>query len=105
MIDWALALRLLTEQETETLNDIKNDTQWGIVADTLTTIANHQLGLPHECFHKEETIPEEQEQRVWDDIIKASRTPQSNSSNFRRLYIAKRMLKNSWKFKEYSNIR
>lgn len=26
------------------------------------------------------------------------------SSNFRRIYIAKRMLKNNWNYKEYSNV-
>lgn len=104
VIDWALALRQLSEQEAETLNNIKSNTGWGEFVDTLTAIATHQLGLPTEWFHKEESIYVEQEQRVWNDIINSPRTPKSKSSNFRRIYIAKRMLKNNWKFKEYSNI-
>ena len=104
VIDWALALRQLTKDEAETLNGIKRNTGWGVFCDTLTAIAIHQLGLPKEWFHKEEPYPVEQEHRVWNDIIKAPRTPKSKSSNFRRIYIAKRMLKNSWKFKTYSNI-
>ena len=104
LIDWALALRQLSEQDTETLNEIKSNTGWGEFVDTLTTIAIHRLALPQEWFLKEEPISIEQELRVWNDIINAPRTPKSKSSNFRRIYIAKRKLKNSWKFKEYSNI-
>ena len=104
VIDWALALRQLTEQEVETLDEIKSSTGWGEFCDTLTAIAIHQLGLPQEWFPKVEPISIEQEQRVWNDIINSPRTPKSKSSNFRRIYIAKRMLKNSWKYKTYSNI-
>jgi len=94
----------LTEQEAETLNEIKCNTGWGDFCDTLTAIATHQLGLLQEWFPKEESISDEQEQRVWNDIINSPHTPKSKSSNFRRIYIAKRMLKNNWKFKDYSNI-
>lgn len=104
LIDWALALRQLSEQEAKTLNELKNNTGWGEFCDTLTAIAVHQIGLPQEWFPKIEPISGEQEQLVWNDIINSARTPKSKSSNFRRIYIAKRMLKNSWKFKEYSNI-
>ena len=104
VIDWALVLRQLSEQEVETLKEIKSNTGWGEFCDTLTAIAIHQLALPQEWFPKTELISVEQEQRVWNDIINSSRTPKSKSSNFRRIYIAKRMLKNNWKFKEYSNI-
>lgn len=104
VIDWALALRQLSEQDSETLNEIKRNTGWGEFCDTLTAIAVHQIGLPQEWFPKIEPISGEQEQLVWNDIINSPRTPKSKSSNFRRIYIAKRMLKNSWKFKEYSNI-
>lgn len=104
LIDWALALRQLSEQEAETLNEIKSNTGWGEFCDTLTAMAIHQLGLPQDWFPKIGQISVEQEQRVWSDIIKSPRTPKSVSSNFRRIYIAKRMLKNNWKFKEYSNI-
>lgn len=104
MIDWALALRQLSKQEVEILNGIKKNKGWGEFADTLTTISIHRLGLPREWFSKVEPIAIEQEQRVWNDIINSPRTPQSKSSNFRRIYIAKRMLKNSWKFEDYSDI-
>jgi hypothetical protein len=104
VIDLALALRQLSEQEAKTLNELKNNTGWGEFCDTLTAIAVHQIGLPQEWFPKIEPIFGEQEQLVWNDIINSPRTPKSKSSNFRRIYIAKRMLKNSWKFKEYSNI-
>lgn len=109
VIDWALALRQLTEQEVETLNEIKSNTGWGEFADTLTAIAIHQLGLPQEWFHANEieianSIYEVQEQRVWNDILNSPHTAKSKNSNKRRLYIAKRMLKNNWKFKTYSNI-
>lgn len=104
VIDWALALRQLSEQDSETLSEIKRNTGWGEFCDILTAIAIHHIGLPQEWFPKVEPISGEQEQRVWDDIINSPRTPKSKSSNFRRIYIAKRMLKNNWKFKEYSNI-
>lgn len=104
VIDWALALRQLSEQDTETLNEIKSNTGWGEFCDTLTAIAIHQLGLPQERFLKEEPISGKQEQRVWSDIINSPHTAKSKNSNFRRIYISIRMLKNSWKFKEYSNI-
>lgn len=104
VIDWALALRQLSEQEAETLNAIKCNTGWGEFCDTLTAIAIHRLALPNEWFPKEEIASSEREQRVWDDIIKSPRTANSKNMNLRRGYIAKRMLKNSWKYKDYSNI-
>ena len=104
VIDWALALKQLSEQDSETLNEIKRNNGWGEFCDTLTTIAIHQVGLPTEWFSKVGFNSDEQEQRVWNDIINSPRTPKSKSSNFRRIYIAKRMLKNSWKFKTYSNM-
>ena len=104
VIDWVFALKQLSEQEAETLIEIKRNTGWGEFCDTLTAIAVHQIGLPQEWFPKVEPISGEQEQRVWSDIIKSPRTPKSKSSNFRRIYIAKRMLKNSWKFKTYSSM-
>lgn len=104
VIDWALALRQLSEQEAETLNEIKSNTGWGNFCDTLTAIAMHQIGLPQEWFHVNEQSYGEQAQRVWNDIINSPRTPKSKSSNFRRIFIAKRMLKNSWKYKTYSNV-
>lgn len=104
VIDWALALRQLSGQEAENLDKIKHNTGWGEFVDTLTAIAIHQLGLPHEWSHQEELKSTGHEERVWSDIINSPRTPKSKSSNFRRIYIAKRMLKNNWKFKDYSNI-
>lgn len=104
VIDWVFALKQLSEQEAETLNEIKSNTGWGEFCDTLTAIAIHQIGLPQEWFQKTEQFSVEREQQVWNDIINAPRTAKSKSSNFRRIYIAKRMLKNNWKFKKYSNI-
>ena len=104
VVDWALALQQLSKLEAKTLNEIKHNTGWGSFCDTLTAIAIHQFGLPQEWFPKEEQISIEREQRVWNDILNTPRTPKSKTSNFRRIYITKRMLKNSWKFKEYSNI-
>lgn len=104
VIDWALALRKLSVQEAEKLNEIKNNTGWGDFCDTLTAIAIHHLGLPIEWFHMTEQISVERERQVWNDIIHAPRTAKSKNSNFRRIYITKRMLKNSWKFKTYSNM-
>lgn len=102
--DWALALRQLTKDEAETLNGIKRNTGWGGFCDTLTAIAIHRLGLPQECLPKVELIAIEHEQRVWSDIINAPHIAESKSLNKRRIFIAKRMLKNSWKFEEYSDI-
>lgn len=51
------------------------------------------------------SIDEVQEQKVWDDIINTLHTPHGHNSNSRRIGIAKRMLKNSWKFKEYADIK
>lgn len=109
VIDWALALKQLSRQETETVNGIKSNTGWGEFCDTLTAIAIHQLKLPQVWFPEKELlfatgVPDEQEHRVWNDIISAPHIAKSNSINKRRIYIAKRMLKNSWKFEEYSDI-
>ncbi len=105
VIDWALALRQLSEQETETQNKIKHNTGWGKFCDTLTAISIHQLCLPTKWLRTTEQISVKQEQRVWNDIINAPRTAKSKNSNKRRIYIAKRMLKNRWKFKEYADIK
>lgn len=104
VIDWALALKQLSEQDAETLYEIKRNTGWGEFCDTLTPIAIHHLKLPQEWFLTEEPTPYAHEERVWNDILNSPRTPKSKSMNLRRVYIAKRMLCNSWKFKEYSSI-
>ena len=109
VIDWVLALKQLSESDARILNDAKGDFHWGKFTDTLTAIALCQLNLPQEWFPQTEletarTISSVQEQKVWNDIINENQTPKSSNSNLRRIYIAKRMLKNNWKFKDYSNI-
>ena len=109
VIDWTLSLRQLTNQEAEQLNEIKRNTGWGSFMDTLTAIAIHQLNLPKEWFpitevEAVENVSIEQEQKVWNDFLYAPHTAKSKSSNIRRFNIAKRILKNNWKFKKYSNI-
>jgi hypothetical protein len=99
----------LNETEAETVYAIKENTKWGQFTEVLTAIALHQLHLPNDWFPERELkaaqrIKIEREQRVWNDILKAPHTPKSKSSNWRRIYIAKRMLKNSWKFNEYAEI-
>ena len=64
VIDWVLALKQLSEYETETLNEIYSNIGWCNFCDTLTAIAIHQLGLPQEWFAKTEQIAVEQEQRL-----------------------------------------
>ncbi len=110
VIDWVLALKQLNTGNAQIVNTEKANTRWGLFCDTLTAIALKQLGVPQEWFPAEEVeaadgINETQEQKVWDDIIKAPHTDKSKSSNKRRMYIAKRMLRNSWKFKEYADIK
>ena len=109
IIDWVLALKQLSKEDAEALNAAKGNNRWGKFADTLTAIALHQLNLPQEWFPQSElevakSVTPVQEQKVWNAIINASQTPKGNNSNLRRIYIAKRMLKNSWKYKTYSNI-
>lgn len=109
VIDWALSLHQLTSHEVEQLNKIKRNTGWGRFTDTLTAIAIHQLNLPTEWFPTTEvevveSISTDQEKKVWDDILYAPYTAKSKSSNLRRINIAKRILKNNWKFNTYSNI-
>lgn len=109
VIDWVLALRALTPSDAVAIRQTIGNTTWSRFADTLTAIAIHQLGLPQKWFPANEigianNIDEVQEQKVWNDIINSPHTAKSKNSNKRRLYIAKRMLKNSWKFKAYSNI-
>lgn len=110
VLDWALSLKQLTKEDAETLKAAKGDSRWGRFMDTMTAIAIHQLNIPQQCFPQTEleaakTVAPVQEQKVWKDIINTVQTPKSNNSNLRRIYIAKRMLKNNWKFKIYSNIR
>ena len=109
VIDWALAFKQLSESDARLLSEAKANTRWGKFADTLTTIAIRQLNLPQVWFPQTElgaasSITSVQELKVWYDIINASQTPKSSRSNLRRIYIAKRILKNSWKYKAYANI-
>lgn len=109
VIDWVLALRALTPSDAVVVRQTIENTTWSRFADTLTAIAIHQLGLPQEWFPANEieianSIDDVREQKVWNDIINTLHTPHSHKSYFRRIYIVKRMLKNSWKFKAYSNI-
>lgn len=109
IIDWALALRQLSADETDSVNDVMANSRWSIFLNTLTAIAINQLKLPLERFPSKalnniSSIDAEQEKRVWYDILYSSHTPNIKNSNLRRFFIAKRMLNNRWKFKEYSNM-
>lgn len=109
LIDWVLALRALTPSDAVAVHEAIDNTTWSRFADTMTAMAIHHLGLPHEWFPKQiieaaKDVAPFQEQKVWDDIINTPHTPHSHKSFFRRIYIVKRMLKNNWKFKTYSKI-
>lgn len=109
IIDWALALRQLTELEVDSLREVKAQSRWGKFTDAMTAIALHRMGLPQSWFPAKEresanAITQEQEQRVWDDVMHAPPTPHSWSNNIRRVNIAKRMLQNSWKYDAYADM-
>lgn len=109
VIDWALALRQLSEEDAEAVNDLKGNTPWGRLLNTLTVIALHRLGMPREWFPEKElaaakAVTDAQEQRVWNDIMAAPHTAKGITTTHRRLQIAKRMLRNQWKFNAYANI-
>lgn len=109
VIDWFLALHQLSDIEAGLVNGIKSNTRWGAFDDTLTAIAIHKLGIPQDWFPQKEveaaaSISESQEQKIWDDSINTPHTAKSKSSNQRRINIAKRMLRNSWKYNEYAEI-
>lgn len=109
IIDWALALRQLSESDARLLVETKDNTCWGRFADTLTAIALHQLNLPQEWFPQTEleaaiVVTPEQEHKVWNDIIYSECTSKSESDFCRRFYIAIRILSNSWKYNAYANM-
>lgn len=109
VIDWVLALKQLSESDAKISKEVKADTRWGKFTDTLTAIALHQLNLPKDWFPQVEyeatkNVTTLQEQKVWNDIINETQTPKSSNSNFRRINIGKRILKNSWRYKDYANI-
>ena len=109
VVDWTLAMRQLSDDDFATVNEEKGSTSWGCFLDTLTAIALHRLDLPQDWFPEKEiasakAVTSEQEQLVWNDIITATHTSKGITSNHRRLQIAKRLLKNRWKFNAYANI-
>lgn len=109
VIDWALALRQLSDEEARMVHGVKHGTPWGRFADTLTSIALHRLQLPTDWFPQKEVeaaseIAPEMEQKVWDDIMGSGHTAHGCTSNHRRLNIACRTLQNRWKFKVYADM-
>lgn len=109
VIDWALALRQLTQEEADEVGRVKGTSPWGRFADTLTAIAMHRLQLPTEWFPAREMeaashISPEQEERGWDDIISASHIAHGGTTLHRRLMIGWRLMKNRWKFREYAEV-
>lgn len=109
MIDWALSLRQLSDEEAWTVREVKYGSPWGRFADTLTAIALHRLQLPEDWFPQTEVvaaseISPELEQRVWDDIMGSGHTAHGRTSNHRRLNIARRTLQNRWKFDTYADM-
>ncbi len=109
VIDWALALRQLSESEARMVYEVKNGSPWGLLADTLTAIALHRLQLPKDWFPQQEVdaasvIGTELEQKVWDDILNSGPTSHGCTSNHRRLNIVRRTLQNRWKFDTYADM-
>lgn len=109
VIDWALSLRQLSDEEAWTVREVKYGSSWGRFADTLTAIALHRLQFPTEWFPQREVeaasgIGPELEQRVWDDIMGSGHTAHGRTSNHRRLNIARRTLQNRWKFDTYADM-
>ena len=109
VIDWALALRQLSDEEAWTVCEVKYGSPWGRFADTLTAIALHRLQLPTDWFPQKEMvaatgISPKLEQKVWDDIMGSGHTAHGRTSNHRRLNIACRTLQNRWKFDTYADM-
>ena len=109
VIDWVLALRALTPSDAVVVRQTIENATWSRFADTMTSIAIHQLGLPQEWFTQTEieaakTVTHVKEQKVWNDIINTTPTPHNTNANIRRISIAKRMLKNGWKYDTYANM-
>jgi len=109
VIDWALSLKQLSDEEAWTVYEVKDGSPWGRFADTLTAIALHRLQLPEDLFPQREVeaaseIGSELEHRVWDDIMGSGHTAQGRTSNHRRLNIARRTLHNRWKFDTYADM-
>lgn len=109
VIDWALALKQLSDTEAKTVYEVKYGSLWGRFSDTLTAIAIHRLQLPTDWFPQMEVeaaseISPELEQRVWDDIMGSRHIAHCRTSNIRRLNIACRTLQNRWKFDTYADM-
>lgn len=109
VIDWTLALRQLTADEAEEVDRVKGASPGGRFTDTMTAIALHRFALPQEWFPAREveaashTSPE-QEERVWNDIMRASHIAQGCTTLRRRIMIGQRLMKNRWKFREYADV-
>lgn len=109
VIDWALALRQLTQEEAEEVGRVKGTSPWGRFTDTMTAIALRWFALPQEWFPVREVaasshISPELEERVWDDIITAPHIAPGGTALRRRIMIGQRLMKNRWKFKEYADV-
>lgn len=109
VIDWALSLRQLSEEDAQTVNEVKLGSSWGRFADTLTATALHRLQLPTDWFPQREVVSaseigSELEQKVWDDIMSSGHTAHGRTSNHRRMNIARRMLQNRWKFEAFAEM-
>lgn len=108
VVDWALCLRQLNDEEAKKVEEVKGAAKWSRFADTLTAIALHRLELPIEWFppkevERAEAVATEEEQRVWADIIGGSHTHHGRNKGHRRLIIARRLMQNQWKFKAYAD--
>lgn len=109
VIDWALSLRQLSDEEAWMLHEVKYGSPWGRFADTLTAIAMHRLQLPTDWFPQREVAAASEigpglEQRLWNDIMGSGHTAHGRTSNHRRLNIARRTLQNRWKFDTYADM-
>lgn len=108
VVDWALTLKQLNDEEAKKVEEVKGAAKWSRFADALTAIALHRLQLPVEWFPMKEVemaeaMSAEEEQRVWDDIIGGSHTHHGRNKGHRRLIIARRLMQNHWKFKVYAD--
>lgn len=109
VIDWAFALRQLSNDEAKVLSNEKKQYSWGFFANTMTAIALHQLNLPYDWFTEAEQCAADEvvpnlEQKVLDDIINSPSTAMGLNATHRRVNIAKRLLKNRWKLDSFSDI-
>ena len=78
---------------------MKGEVAWSHFADILTAIALHRMQqsvvwFPKREVERAEAVAAEEEQRVWDDIIRGCRTYHGRNSNHRRMIIARRMMHN-----------